>query len=108
MKLFDKLYLDDDIKAKKSFISNISKGNFKKNYFVLLYDFNSTETFDIICASHIASLKNKDDIVLVGVTKTKESALLQAAEFFQDIIDAGYDLMEINFDEYILSNSNKE
>ncbi len=108
MILFDKLYLDEELKVKRNFIHNILEGNLGKNYFVLLYDFKSSETFDIICTSHLPSLKNKEQLVLVGVAKTKPVALQLVLQFFQDIINKGVDLMEFDFDEYIMSNSNKE
>ncbi len=108
MILFDKLYLDEQMWAKRNLIHSILEGNFNKNYFVLLYDFNSSETFDIICTSHLPSLMNKEKIVLVGVATTKTAVLELVVQFFQDIINTGVDLMDFNFDDYIISNSNKE
>lgn len=108
MIIFDKLYLDDTIKRPKKVIKKVVSGNFKKDYFVLLFDFNSSETLDIICTSYLPSLKNKEDLALVGIAKTKEVAIQHSVQFFQDILDDGADVMNFNFNEYITSNSKKE
>ncbi len=105
MIIFNKIYIDDKIRFKNKVISKISKRTFKKNYFVLLYDFDNNETFDIICTSHLSNISNFDKLVLCGVSKTKETSVLQSQQFFQDILDTGADIMNFDIDKYILENS---
>ncbi len=105
MIIFDRIYVDEKIRFKNRVISKISKRSFKKNYFVLLYDFNTSETFDIICTSHLANLDNFEKLVLVGVAKTKSVSILQSKQFFQDILNTGADIMNFDMDKYFLENS---
>ncbi len=105
MIIFNKLYIDEKIRFKNKVISKISKRTFKKNYFVLLYDFNSNETFDILCTSHLANIDNFEKLVLVGIAKTKNVAILQSHQFFQEILDMGDDIMNFDMDKYFLENS---
>ncbi len=111
MIIFNKLYIDEKIRFKNNVISKfakIPKKGFKKNYFVLLYDFNSNETFDIICTSHLPNISNVEKLVVCGIAKTKQVAVLQSQQFFQDILDTGADIMNFDMDKYILENSKKE
>ncbi len=105
MVIFNKLYFDEKIKFKNKVITEISSRTSKKKYFVLLYDFSSNETFDIICTSHLPNINNFETLVLVGVSKTKSTALLQSQQFFQDILDMGEDIMNFDMDKYFLENS---
>ncbi len=106
MIIFNKLYVDEKIRFKNKVVTKISNRTFKKKYFVLLYDFSSNETFDIVCTSHLPNMQNFEKLILVGVSKTKTTAILQTQQFFQDILDAGEDIMNFDMDKYFLENSN--
>ncbi len=108
MILFKNMYFDKKILNKNKVVKKIVDGDSIKDYFVLLYDFNSNETFDILNSNHLPSLKNKEKLVLVGVAKSKPIAIEQTIHFFQDIVDTGVDILTFDFDEYIISNSKKE
>lgn len=108
MFIYDKIYVDSKIKRSSKVIKKILKNDFDKRYFVLLFDMNSNEILDIICTSHLKSLHNYDRLTLVGLAKSKDTAIQQSIQFIEDILAINPDLVNFDFNNYIVSNSSEE
>ncbi len=112
MIIYDKVYFDNKIKFKNRIIKSMINNNIdkisKKKYYIIIFDFNSSESFDIVCTSHLSKISSLDELVLVGVSKTKENAIQQVTNFYQNLLDDNIDISSFDLNNYFLSNTKKE
>lgn len=108
MFIYNKMYVDSKIKKSSKIVKKIVENDFDKKYYILLFNIDNNELLDIICTSHLKKLHNYNSLTLVGIAKTKETAIKQSVQFIEDILAIETDLLNFNFNSYITSNSSEE